>query len=261
MPVQLIQTPVERQDGDTYIAIRAGKPINILAHGDGLSVLNGTTVPDPELGMEGEFYIRTTNHYLYGPKTGGSWGTPFDLRGPAGTDGTNGTNGVDGNQWTSSASAPSGGNNGDFHLDTTTADIYKKSGGVWSVVVNIAGTNGADGIDGTNGTNGTNGVDGTDFPALSFNTQASAYTATNADFAGNVVVKITSASAVNLTINTGLTGTEPMQVLQYGTGQVTINGTATRRAAVGAKTRAQYSLLSIIPLGSNEYLIVGDAAA
>ena len=264
MPVQLIQTPVERQDGDTYIAIRDGKPVNILAHGDGLSVLNGTTVPSPELGMEGEFYIRTSNWTIYGPKSGGSWGSAVNMLGVEGTDGTNGVDGADGSVWTVSAGAPSGGVNGDMHLHTGTYDVYRKASGTWSVVGNIKGADGTNGTNGTNGTDGIDGIDGadgSDFPAMTVSTKAAAYTAVTGDFAGNVLLKMTSASAVNLTINTGLTGTEPLQVLQYGAGQITINGTATRRHAIGAKTRAQYSLLSIIPIGTDEYLIVGDAAA
>ncbi len=70
MPVQLVLTPTERQDGDVYIVIRNGRPANVLAHGDGLSVLNGTVDPTDDDGVDGEFWINTTDWTIFGPKDG-----------------------------------------------------------------------------------------------------------------------------------------------------------------------------------------------
>ncbi|MCU1367833.1 MAG: hypothetical protein JWL72_3909 [Ilumatobacteraceae bacterium] len=42
----------------------------------GASLASGTTAPANTTGAEGGFYIDTTNHVLYGPKTGGVWPTP-----------------------------------------------------------------------------------------------------------------------------------------------------------------------------------------
>jgi hypothetical protein len=51
----------------------------------GKSVLNGTTVPNSGTGTEGDFYIKTDTNQIFGPKTsGGSWGSPTNLVGPAG---------------------------------------------------------------------------------------------------------------------------------------------------------------------------------
>ena len=51
---------------------------------DGKTVLNGTVDPTTE-GLNGDFYINTATNMLFGPKTGGVWGTGISLVGPAGT--------------------------------------------------------------------------------------------------------------------------------------------------------------------------------
>jgi len=47
----------------------------------GTSLLNGVGAPSSSLGIEGDFYLNTSNMNLYGPKTGSSWGSPTDLVG------------------------------------------------------------------------------------------------------------------------------------------------------------------------------------
>jgi len=49
--------------------------------GRGTGILNGTTPPDINLGILGDFYLNTTNMNLYGPKTESGWGDPTDLVG------------------------------------------------------------------------------------------------------------------------------------------------------------------------------------
>ena len=63
--------------------------------GNTSTVLNGTVDPTTE-GVDGDFYINTTSNEIFGPKTGGAWGTGTSLVGPAGADGVDGTNGADG---------------------------------------------------------------------------------------------------------------------------------------------------------------------
>lgn len=46
---------------------------------DGKNILNGTTNPSNDLGTEGDFYLNTTTYVLFGPKTGGVWGSGFSL--------------------------------------------------------------------------------------------------------------------------------------------------------------------------------------
>ena len=47
----------------------------------GKGVLHGQGEPDPQLGLEGEFYIDTNVSKLYGPKTSSGWGDPVNLGG------------------------------------------------------------------------------------------------------------------------------------------------------------------------------------
>jgi hypothetical protein len=97
MPVQLLLTPTARQDGDVYIVIRDGVPANIEAHGDGLSVLNGTVDPTGSDGVNGEFWINTTAPMkIFGPKVAGVWPAGVSLVGADGADGAPGVPGTPG---------------------------------------------------------------------------------------------------------------------------------------------------------------------
>jgi hypothetical protein len=85
---------------------------------------------------------------------------------------------------------------------------------------------------------------------------------------GNTV-KFTSSSAISVTVpldssDAGWAVGEYVELLQYGTGQITVAG------AVGVtvnatesqkKTRVQYSSLVLIKVGANEWLLTGDTAA
>lgn len=65
---------------------------------DGKTILYGTAAPTTE-GVDGDFYIRTTTNYIYGPKAGGTWPAGVSLvgpQGPAGADGAPGADGADG---------------------------------------------------------------------------------------------------------------------------------------------------------------------
>lgn len=56
----------------------------------GLNVLSGSGAPSGGTGVDGEFYIRTSDWTIYGPKAAGAWGSPTALIGANGTNGTNG---------------------------------------------------------------------------------------------------------------------------------------------------------------------------
>lgn len=62
---------------------------------NGNTVLYGTAAPTTE-GVNGDFYIRTTTNFIYGPKTAGAWPSGTSLVGPTGAAGANGTDGADG---------------------------------------------------------------------------------------------------------------------------------------------------------------------
>jgi hypothetical protein len=70
-----------------------------------------------------------------------------------------GTPGADGALWYATANEPdvSIGVNGDFAIDASTASIYQKSGGAWSLVGNIQGAPGAPGATGASGPPGQPG--------------------------------------------------------------------------------------------------------
>jgi hypothetical protein len=55
----------------------------------GNTIRNGSGPPDPSFGNIGDFYIDTTNHNIYGPKssTVTNWGSPTSIIGPAGPTG------------------------------------------------------------------------------------------------------------------------------------------------------------------------------
>jgi len=54
---------------------------------DGKTILNGAGVPSSGLGVDGDFYIDTTANEIYGPKSGGVWGSGIDMIGPEGDPG------------------------------------------------------------------------------------------------------------------------------------------------------------------------------
>jgi hypothetical protein len=49
--------------------------------GRGTGILNGTTPPNNNIGIIGDFFLNTTNMNLYGPKTESGWGSFTDLVG------------------------------------------------------------------------------------------------------------------------------------------------------------------------------------
>jgi len=61
--------------------------------GGGSGVLSGAGAPSGGLGADGDFYIDTTSHAIYGPKTAGAWGSPTSLVGPTGPTGATGPTG------------------------------------------------------------------------------------------------------------------------------------------------------------------------
>ena len=113
---------------------------------------------------------------------------------------------------------------------------------------------------GPTGPTGATGPAGADFPGFTILTSATGATLTNTHFAGNKMLTITSATDVNITINTGLTGAEPLIVEQGGTGRITFAGSATLRSRNGLRSAGQFALVTVIPKGSNIFMIGGDVS-
>jgi hypothetical protein len=57
---------------------------------NGRTILSGITAPSIGLGNIGDFYINTATDEIYGPKSGGGWGSPTSLIGPQGPPGPSG---------------------------------------------------------------------------------------------------------------------------------------------------------------------------
>jgi hypothetical protein len=94
----------------------------------GNAVLSGATGPTGTDGSNGDFWLDTSAHLLYGPKDAGSWGTGVSLVGPTGATGATGepgpagatgTNGLDGAAGATGPTGPTGPN--DISTSTTTS--------------------------------------------------------------------------------------------------------------------------------------------
>lgn len=132
---------------------------------------------------------------------------------------------------------------------TITSDNVVGTGTLATWTISIAGDKGA---------TGSTGAAGSSWPGFTVINKVASYTAVTSDFSGNKMIEFDSASAVDLTIDTGLTGVEPLLVWQKGAGQITVNGTATRRARNGSKSGGQYALFSVTPCATDVYIIAGD---
>jgi hypothetical protein len=144
------------------------------AGADGNTVLYGAGAPSSGTGVNGNFYIDTTAHAIYGPKAGGAWPAGTSLVGPtgatgaAGADGATGATGAagaDGNTVLYGAGAPSSGTgvNNNFYIDTTAHAIYgPKAGGAWPAGTSLVGPTGATGAAGADGATGATGAAGAD---------------------------------------------------------------------------------------------------
>lgn len=91
---------------------------------------------------------------------------------------------------------------------------------------------------------------------------ATNYTPTIAD--NNKLIQFTNSSAISITIPTNATVSYPIganiNFVQNGTGQITVAGDTgvTVNASFGLKSRAQYSLMTVIKVATNTWLLVGD---
>ena len=81
------------------------------------------------------------------------------------------------------------------------------------------------------------------------------YNITSAD--NGKVIQSTSASAINIAIPTGLPTGFNCTIVQMGAGQITFTGTYLNRGTF-TKSASQYSVVSILHLGSNNILVTGE---
>ncbi|HEV8503733.1 MAG TPA: tail fiber domain-containing protein [Casimicrobiaceae bacterium] len=143
----------------------------------GNSVLYGASDPLNAVGVNGDFYVNTTTHFMFGPKLSGVWPAGASLIGPQGAQGVQGvqgpiglqgppgprgTDGVDGNTVLYGPSDPTAqGKDGDFYINTTTHFIFgPKAGSAWPGGVSLVGPQGAQGPQGVQGVQGPKGDKG-----------------------------------------------------------------------------------------------------
>ena len=119
--------------------------------------------PGSSTGNPGDYALNTTSGDVFSRAAGG-WSAAGNLKGPTGAAGADG---ADGAEWFVSSGAPSGtvGDNGDFCVDSTTGNFYKKVADVWVLQGSLKGTTGAQGIQGTKGDAGTSIYSGDGAPS------------------------------------------------------------------------------------------------
>jgi hypothetical protein len=84
---------------------------------------------------------------------------------------------------------------------------------------------------------------------------AAAYNISAAD--NGKILQSTSATAITITIPTGLPTGFNCTVVQMGAGQLTFSGTYFNRGSF-TKSASQYSIVSIIHLGSDKIIVSGE---
>jgi hypothetical protein len=108
---------------------------------NGNTVLYGTAAPTTE-GNNGDFYIRTSTNYIYGPKASGTWPAGTSLVGPQGNAGSAGAAGTNGLSiiWKGSlSSAPSSPSTNWAYYDTVQKKSYIYDGSSWNVMTQDGG--------------------------------------------------------------------------------------------------------------------------
>ena len=91
---------------------------------------------------------------------------------------------------------------------------------------------------------------------VNINTQAGTTYSIDATDNGKVI-QTTGASAITITIPAGLPTGFNCTVIQMGAGQITFSGTYFNRTGF-TKSASQYSVISILNLGSNNYIVTGE---
>lgn len=86
------------------------------------------------------------------------------------------------------------------------------------------------------------------------------YLMSDADFAGGIVLSYTGGFNSTFYIDSGLTGTQPVTIVQAGDSTVTFeegSGVALLEVDGQLTTRGKGAVVQIIPLGSDTYVVVG----
>ena len=263
-----------------------------------LSPLIGDRWVDSNSGIEYTFIDDGANPTWVEVSASGFSGTQ-GIQGPVGS-GTQGIQGLHGpGTYTISSSIPVSPNSGDAWLNTNTGVLTIYNGTVWAEytpnLVGIQGTQGlqgpsaemqgTQGPQGVQGTQGVQGVQGRQGPQgtqglqgiqgiqglqgnnnyiSGFSLQGvTNYTITVNDKDSFINMNSSSANFVNIPSDSiqNLNTTSVINVLQYGTGQTTIqglSGVTLRSESNKFKVKAQYGVVGIVKVGANEWVAFGN---
>jgi hypothetical protein len=103
------------------------------------------------------------------------------------------------------------------------------------------------------------GVQGPAGAAAYFDVAGTTYTIDEAN--KSRIGRFTSSSAVTVTVPSGLSANFDCMILQLGTGQITFaagSGVTLRAALDADKSAYQYAAISLIAIGTDEYLLTGE---
>ena len=247
--------------------------------GAGVSVL-GSYIDVPSLesdnptGNIGDAYLVGTDLYIWSDLNS-EWvnaGTFVGDTGPTGATGpgVTGPTGATGPIGDTGPTGPSGGPTGPAG-PTGPQGITGPQGpigptGATGAASTVTGPQGPTGpsVTGPTGPLGPTGPEGTWSTAQAISTKSANYTLDTAD--AGYLLKCTSGSSTQILIPTNAAEAfsigQRVDVLQYGAGQVTVapDTGVTLRATPTAKLRAQYSTASVVKIGTDEWLLVGDLA-
>jgi hypothetical protein len=247
--------------------------------GSGVSVL-GSYVDVPSLesdnptGNVGDAYLVGANLYIWSDLNSewvdaGTFVGDTGPTGPTGITGPTGMTGPTGPQGLLGPTGPEGGPTGPQGPTGPTGPtgpaVTGPTGptGAASTVTGPTGPTGPS-VTGPTGPQGPTGAEGAWSTAQTISTKSANYTLDTAD--AGYLLKCTSGSSTQILIPTNAAEAfsigQRVDILQHGAGQVTVapDTGVTLRATPTGKLRAQYSTASVVKIGTDEWLLVGDLA-
>ncbi len=188
-----------------------------------------------------------------------------------------GNNGSPGSVILSGTTAPTGGNNGDYYLNTTTKTLFgPKAGGAWPTTgLLLKGSDGSDGSDGANSSTGVAGFRDLGSSVTTWTLKADAPvgtatpggTDTTPDTTDAGIVVLTSNAAANtirvpIDLNNFPVGHQ-VTIMQGGTGQVRIlpvdsSGVSIDSANGMTYLRTQFSAATLVKRSNTKWYMFGD---
>jgi len=110
----------------------------------GSQIITGSASPTSSLGNNGDIYIQINTGDVY-KKTGNTWNLIGNIKGPPGQPGQQGPAGQQGERGTQIYSGNNPppqhlGLNGDYYINTTNGNLFRKQNGDWTLIYNLGST-------------------------------------------------------------------------------------------------------------------------